>query len=410
MRYVRLLARPARLAVAVVLACLPGLLAFGCASTTPTSKPATITFAHLEYDTDYFEKLAGIFHETYPHITVELRPVSEDRLDSLPPDAADVRVTWEGAIVRLLEQDALLSLDPFMQRDENAGPNLSDFYPGTVWDLDGKIWAIPCGLDPVVLYYNRQLVDEQGVPPPPTGWTWDGFLQAALSARDAGAGVYGIGSIRGYLIEALLLIHQHGGRIMDESQTPARPAYDDPMTIEALEWLARLFHTHDVAVPAEQVRQAFGDNKIAMWMDMFSNREQWSGRMGDVLGVTVLPHDALAYTGSDCHAYAISSRTQHPDASWQWIAYLSEQMPHRLTPARRSLVDSAEYERLVGSDLAAVVRTSLESNVQPTPRTHAQFAAQMPLFSSALSKILDGAWTPREAMTWAQREAVRLAE
>jgi len=388
-----------------VLVALLALLPSGCVHTTSTPEPATITFAHLEYDTDYFEELADGFRQSYPHVTIRLRPVSEDQLDDLAPGEVDVRVTWEGGIVPLLEQGALLSLDPFVQRDGSI--DLSDFYPGTVWTLDGKTWAIPAGLDPVVLYYNHDLFDQYHVPPPQLGWTWDDFLDAALSIRDPDVSVYGFGSVRGYLIEALLFIHQHGGRILDESQTPARPAYRDPMTVEALEWFARLFNEYDLAVPPQQVRQAFGSNRVAMWMDMFSNRDQWAERMQEALGVAALPRDTLMFTGSDCHAYAISSQTRHRDASWQWIAFLGQQMPHRLTPARKSLAQSTEYEQLVGDHLAAVVRISLENNVQPTPRTHAQFAAQMTVFASAFGRIIDGSWTPQEAMDWAQREARR---
>ena len=38
--------------------------------------------------------------------------------------------------------------------------------------------------------------------------------------------------------------------------------------------------------------------------------------------------------------YAISSQTEHHDACWEWIAWLSEQVPYRQMPARRSLAAS----------------------------------------------------------------------
>lgn len=240
------------------LACLTTCLllspVMGCGQAAPTPDPAAITFAHLDADTEYFEDLATKFHESHPHITVRLRPAYDDDIDGIGPDEADVRVTWEGGVGRLQEQGALLSLDPFIQEDESI--DLSDFYPGTIWTLEGRTWAIPAGVDPAVMYYNRGLFDQYHVP------------------------------------------------------------YPEP----------------------------------------------------------------------------------------KWIVFLSEQMPHRLVPARRSLAESSEFGQLVGSDVAVVARLSLVNSMLVSPRIHDAFTAQMEIFMVAIGKIVDGSWTPQEAMDWAQLE------
>lgn len=360
------------------------------------------TFAHLDADTEYFEDIATKFHESHPHITVRLRPAYDDDIDGIGPDDADVRVTWEGGVGRLQEQGALLSVDPFIQEDESI--DLSDFYPGTIWTLEGRTWAIPAGVDPAVMYYNRGLFDQYHVPYPESTWTWGDFLSAARAIRSPEDHVYGFGSMRGNVLEAMLFVYQHGGRIVDTSETPPRPEYDDPMTIEALEWFAALFHEHDVAPPPEQTRQAFVSHKVGMWVGMFANRMRWVEEMGDALRVAPLPRDERMSTGGDCHAYAISSQAEHPDACWEWIVFLSEQMPHRLVPARRSLAESSEYGQLVGSDVAVVTRLSPDNSMLVSPRIHDAFAAQMETLMVAIGKIVDGSWTPQEAMDWAQLE------
>lgn len=46
-------------------------------------------------------------------------------------------------------------------------------------------------------------------------------------------------------------------------------------------------------------------------------------------GVVTLPCDARCSTRAWGEGLAISAEAQHLEACWQWVAFLSEQMPHR---------------------------------------------------------------------------------
>jgi multiple sugar transport system substrate-binding protein len=273
----------------------------------------------------------------------------------------------------------------------------------------------------MVMYYNRDLFDRYNVPYPQIDWTWDDFLNAALALRDPRANIFGYAPgqdaplwLPGQeLFDPLIAIYQHGGRLVDDLQHPTRATFDDPLTIEAMEWYAGLFIQHDVAPTPLQARETFGagglimaidQGQVGMWSGMLSVRggqssaTRWRMRWG----MAPLPRDAQSATLALIEGYAISSKTPHPEACWKWIAFLSDQVPYRQVPARRSLAASADYERLVGKEVAAVARATVKDallfslergSLRPRWRT----------FIGALEAIINERTTPEGAMIEAQR-------
>jgi multiple sugar transport system substrate-binding protein len=402
--------------------CLLVVSLSGCTEATPTPEPVTIVFAHPEVDTEYYEPLAQEFNESHFHITVELQPSTGDALVDLSTGAKDVLAADAFSIRGLQEQGEILSLDPFIEQDGSF--NRSDLYPGTMEILasEGETWAIPAGVDMYVMYYSQDLFDEHEVPYPQMGWSWDDFLNSTLAIRDADAGVFGYATTPGHF-DAVMFIYQYGGRILDDVQRPTRTTFDDPLTVEALEWYAKLFHEYDVAPTAKQAREAFGGGryavynglrhgKVGMWMGMLSERGGliWPVEWFVNWGVVPLPHAVRSVTYGLAEGYAVSSQTQNPDVCWQWICFLSRQMHYRLMPARQSLAESAAYEGLVGSQVAAVAGASMENAVLVSPWIGAEFEEAMNLFGEAIDQIVSGDATPQEAMNWAQQGAERISE
>ena len=146
-----------------------------------------------------------------------------------------------------------------------------------------------------------------------------------------------------------------------------------------------------------------------MWMGFFSNQG------GDAYapwnfdwGMAPLPRDAQPISQSWGWGYAITAQSQNPETSWQWISFLSQQMPNRLLPLRRSLAESAEFEGRVGASTAAVVRASLEEATLVSMQGFrgpegSEFATQALL--RALRRVAQGRATPYEALSLAQEQA-----
>jgi multiple sugar transport system substrate-binding protein len=241
-----------------------------------------------------------------------------------------------------------------------------------------------------VMYYNRDLFDQYNVPYPQIGWTWDDFLERAVALRDPDAFVFGYGP-RLPPGDAVLFIYQHGGRIFDDPENPTRTTFDDPLTIEALEWYARLVHDYDAAPSLNQAAHAYGDGsyaiyegirtgKVGMWTGALSERGGlgWPFKWKMAWGMVPLPSDAQSWTEVVVEGYAISSGTEHYDACWEWIAWLSEQVPYRFMPARRSLAESSAYEDQVGAEVAAVARALMEHAYILTPPRQVWISSKRP--------------------------------
>ena len=414
-------ARVGNLGMMCVAACLLVTPLCGCNGVTPPPEPVTITFVHMYFEEDPYERLVEKFSESHPHIIVELSPrFWPGPRAGLNTRDVDVLTVMEGELIGLQARGEILSLDPFIDRDESFDP--SDLYvsAAALFTIENQMWAVPAGVDPLVMYYNKDLFDRYGVSYPEIGWTWDDFLDAALAVRDSGANIFGYAPHSGRF-DAMLFVYQHGGRIYDSLQNPTRTTFDDPLTIEALDWYARLYHDYDVAPTTKQALKAFRGGRdsgiplgiysgqVGMWFGTLSNRggEYWEYLLWDwdfEWGMVPLLGDAQYAAGAYAEGYAVSSATSHPDACWQWIRFLSEQMTDRLMPARRSLVESAECEQQSGKDVVAITRMSMENVLVLSPETFS-FGNAGEIFGEAVDKIVDDGATAHEAMDWAQRQA-----
>jgi len=386
----------------------------GCGALAPPPEPVTISFAFPEADLTVFEKLADIFQEEHAHITVELRPKSSDLLGGIDLDESDVLLTSQFAIAYLQSQGRVLNLTPFIEGDEAMDP--ADFYPGTVglFTVDGQMWAVPAGVDMMVMYYNSDLFDRYGATYPQPGWTWDDFLAAAASVRDVEAGVFGYGP-NYQMFDPMLFIYQHGGRVFDDLQNPTRTTFNEPVNVEALDWYFRLMFEFDVAPTPVQARRAFGGigslyegiwaEKVGMWTGFLSQRggqldpPEWPFSWG----VAPLPQGRQAASMALVEAYFISAETLHRDVAWQWVSFLSQQAPTRLAPVRRSLAESSAYEQQVGAAVAEVTQASMENVLLLSPELIA-FETALGVLQNAFEEIAAGRATPAEAMDWAQQQ------
>jgi multiple sugar transport system substrate-binding protein len=392
--------------------CLLIVALVGCVRGTPTPEPVTISFAYPNFDTEHYQRLVQTFNEAYPHITVDLRPRRWDMLSGLGSGDADIFVSTQFAVS--WAQDSILNLTPFVEQDESFASD--DFYPGMMglYTKEGKTWGVPAAVDLMVMYYNQDLLDQSGAPYPRSDWTWDDFIEIAMAARDPTADTFGYVPLLD-AFDSLAFIYQHGGRIFDDLQNPTRTTFDDPLTIEGLDWFVRLIQDYNVIPTEEQARESFprGDprtgvllGQVGMWTGMLSEQggQTWNAEWDMRWGVVPLPRDQQSATMTLVAGYFVSRQTEHADACWKWISFVSQEMPNRQTPVRRSLAESADFQVQVGPDIAAVARASLENALLLSPEL-VQFEEALSLFGQAYQTVLAGTSTPEEAMSWAQQQS-----
>jgi multiple sugar transport system substrate-binding protein len=392
--------RPSRF---VSLLAVLALILAGCSGNLfNTPEPVEFTFTFPGSDQAFYEPLLQAYQEQHPGHTVIARPVRGD--GNTEGDVVVVAMFEE-----LADEPAYRYLDEILVEEENL--DQADWYPGALeaFREGGKMYAVPYGLDPFVLFYNQALVERLGVPAPQAGWSWEDFLALAEAMTLPEEEIYGYAPLLGYDQDAMMFIYQRGGRLIDQD---GRPTLEEPATIAALDWYGRLYTQYEVGYPYSQNQQgvyrALMGGKVGMWMMPFSMRSpgrEDSFGLDYPIGVTLLPASAQQTTIALFEGYAISSKAENPQACWMFIRFLLDHPNPRLVPARRSLAESEAYRDLVGEEAAQIGEQAVSRALQISRSQLAAFEKVSPLFQKALAQVLSGQMTADQALEEAQRLA-----
>jgi multiple sugar transport system substrate-binding protein len=353
---------------------------------TPNGEQVTITFLAAqgwELGGTY-ESLAARFHESHPEITVKVKE----------PEYTEYYQTVDVAFLapqadcfelmrppRDKEREFILSLDPLLAADPSF--SLEDFHPQFLepFRREGQLWGLPAQGYPRVMYYDKALFDAAGLAYPAPGWTLDDFftLAAALTQGEGRDKQYGYAPWPIPLSDPLFFIEQQGARLVDDATHPVAYLFDTPEVSQAVRWYANLNRSgiipavegySDVLLESEWFNQysanfarwgfLFLEGRAAMWFyypGLGNESDLW--RDLDV-GMVPVPQGPGQVGDFTLGGYYISAQTQHPQACWEWLKFLTEQVGIvQGVPARRSVAESQAYRQQVGSELADVYSSTL---------------------------------------------------
>lgn len=396
-------------------------LASACQTNQSPVEPVTLRFAFHQRDEEHYRTLAEMFEAEHPSTKIELVFGNNSFLNNLQPDDADVFEVSTNQMRRMIGQDDLLGLTPFILEDQSFRQN--DFYPGTLELLnDGKeTWGIPTGVDMFVIFYNQDLFDQAELTYPTAGWNWDNFLDyaAAITQPDhPSEPVYGY-SPTPENQGTFALVYALGGSLVDDIQKPTHMTFDDPMTIAAMEFYTKLFLEWGVAPTPEILRRYYGGSNnafynmlrrgnVGMWILPLSSRGflRQSGQLDFEFGFAPLPSDLQSFSPIWVDdAYVISAATSHLDDSWEWVNFLSYQIHPGRVPARTSLIGTTEFNDSFDNETADLARI-LMKNATPISLWYLNDLDQeFDYFSEAIEKMIAGDSTPADALEKAQELA-----
>jgi ABC-type glycerol-3-phosphate transport system substrate-binding protein len=314
----------------------------GC-SHVPDEGPVTITyFCFQQSPVEAIEPLARAFMEEHPGVMIRLVPYYDVLRENPGYITADMirriaRATdtfaWfsDGIQYPLAPEGVVLPLEPLM---DAAGRQALDDFPPAALDLfrrDGKLYGLPQVINPMVVYYDPAAFDETGLPYPHIGWTWDEFLQDAvtLTVRD-GERVTRYGFADPFAAFTMAaLAGQRVDRLVDAAKEPPELHLDDPGVGEALAWYTALWRDYGAMPEPSEGRTVVDLRRAAMWIDQALD---WPENSARGLEVAALPENGRASGALFASGYYVSAGCAHPEAAWQWIEYLSRQtLPKQAT-------------------------------------------------------------------------------
>lgn len=368
------------------------------------------------------EGYIAAFNEYYPDIEVEII-LPEDYWPKLmammaagtPPD-----VFYMGfpEFVEYHKSGVLLNLEPYVNADPEAAVighpfDESDFFPQMLDAFrdreTGDLYGIPKDWSTYVVYYNKEMFEEAGLPTPNEmfgygQWSWNDFLETAKKLTDRDKGIYGV------------CLDTHRWKIFppqagaDWVRGVREVVVDTPEFAEAIQFNADLRIKYHVAPTVEEMADEscadrFAHQKVAMyivgrWMTMRYKDLDFAWDIAPV------PYYRKMYTWVDLVAYCIAKESKHPDEAWKLVNFLTSVEGQKVMaaaghaiPSRRSIAYSPAF-------LDVLAERGIHNGVHLIP-----FYQRMLVFDhwgeiwTAINRALEPVWTGEKTAAEAVKEA-----
>src|SRR5690606_22932313 len=305
-----------------------------------------------------YEELIADFEAANPDIDVVLNHIPsagdyEQNLATLIAAGAapDVFFINNISLPGFAAQGAFMPLEQFA--DEAF---LDDFFPGHLdaFRYDGELMALPRDISNLVMFYNQDLFEANGVAAPSDGWTWDDFMAAAQTLTqdtdgDGALDQYGFGYSTFYLFWQPW-VWSNGGSFFSPDHSEF--TLNQGAALEGLEYYVGLRCDANIAPTGEQAAERSAASMIADGDAAMIVDGRW--RVAPLLSnaavdfnwdVALFPYGSDgSVIGVDGSGWGISSTSNDPEAAWRFIEFVSSAEAQALwteagiiIPSRRSV-------------------------------------------------------------------------
>ncbi|MFB9280250.1 ABC transporter substrate-binding protein [Cohnella cellulosilytica] len=312
----------------------------GTASQAPEEEKVTLTFWRHDYapEAAAFDKLIASFEEAHPNIKVDFQMIPNDQYETKirtalaggnPPD---IMALDAPTLASYANSGAIIPLEDYFAKEGDKDDLLKPVIEGLTFD--GKMYAAPNNEGTIVMFYNKKMFEEKGIPLPSKNvdeaWTWDQVLDAARKLNDPAKGVYGwnptpwgfVGH-EGAPYSEMAFLWQAGAEILSPDGSTSKGYLDSPEAKKAMTFWKSLFNEEKVA-PKELPQDAFWTGKVAIHVDgpfAFSYQEQNfpDFKLGEDYDVAPLWKDQRMIGTTGSWGMAITSKSEHPDEAWAFV-------------------------------------------------------------------------------------------
>ncbi|MGV9250255.1 ABC transporter substrate-binding protein [Streptomyces sp. NPDC003697] len=344
--------------------------------------------------------------ETYAQMTTDLRDGDGGRFDVLN---IDVNWTSEFAAagwIRPLPRDRF-PLDTFLPP-----------VVGTA-TYDGRLYAVPYVTNAGLLLYRKDVLAEEGVPPPRT-WA-ELERDAATIAPRHGLGGYAGQFLpyEGLTVNAAEAVYSAGGSVLGDEGT--RVTVDSAAAREGIGFLARGVREGWIPKEAltykeEESKQAFQDGRLLFlrnWPYAYAVASAPGSKVAGRIGAVPLPGpDGPGTSVLGGSNLAVTTHARHPESAARLIAYLTGERVQRqvltrgaLPPVRAALYEDPELVRRF--PYLPTLRTAV---LTAAPRPKSPHYDQVSLVVQAVvHDALTGRQTPEAAVRRLARELAAIS-
>jgi multiple sugar transport system substrate-binding protein len=323
-----------------LLICSAIFLFLSCSSDSSQRKDGVTEIRYMRWGTpdelEAEQKLLKIFEEANPDISVKLEVSAwGDYWRKLQATlsghtAPDVFLMGGQYLFDFVEKGVLEDLNG---RVEAENFDLTEYFsvPVNLFRYKDGLWGLPRDCNTVVIYYNKNLFKEAGVPFPADGWTWDDFMEAALKlSKDTNGD--GRNDIWSYIVfhDSMetrwgSFIWQNEGHVLNADRTKC--LIDQPEAIEAIQFQADLIHKFKVA-PDIPTLAAFGSNMFMTGKLAMESAGSWGLRSYRKIekfewDIVLLSKGKIQAAPVNGLANVVYSESKQKEAAWRLVKFLS---------------------------------------------------------------------------------------
>jgi multiple sugar transport system substrate-binding protein len=330
---------------------LTGYAASGArAETGPGGGRGPLTLATAGDLTGYLGPLLEGWNRTHPGEKVTLVELPDSADETRAQMATDLRGGGERSRFDVLNIDVNWTSEFAAAGWIRPLPRerfpLGTFLPPVVdtATYDGKLYAVPYVTNAGLLLYRKDVLAEEGVPPPRT---WAELERAAktIAPRHGLDGYAGqLLPYEGLTVNAAEVVYSAGGTILgDEGE---RVTVDSQAAREGIGFLARgvregWIPRRALTYKEEESKQAFQDGRLLFlrnWPYAYVGASAPGSRVAGKVGAVPLPGpDGPGTSVLGGSNLAVSSRARHPDSAARLIAYLTSERVQRQVLTRGAL-------------------------------------------------------------------------
>ncbi|MFF5983934.1 ABC transporter substrate-binding protein [Streptomyces olindensis] len=405
-----------RIAVrAAVAAALAGALVMSCGA---DDAPETLTWAMWANGGEelrVWQQFADRVSLEDPQVTIELETSSfsdyftelETRLDSgdAPCIVSMQALRTTGYTRGMLPLDDLIARNKFdvTDFDKSVMEGLSD---------DGKQYALPYDVGPVILTYNKGMFRNAGVPEPEPGWTLAEFESAARELT--GHRRYGFVAAPQDLWMFSMVLTKTGAQPTDGA---GNLRLTTPAMVNGVQWYADLAAREKVAPGVPAADPAFADREFLSGKVAMGTSGPWAllnlkNQAGFQVGLATLPAGPDgSRTFSSGSGFGISKSCPDPERAFKAITLMTARKQlewlggvGRAYPSR----ESAQHAWYENARLAGAREVLEAANATATPlRTTENWDQVNALLNQHGSELFSGASSARQVLEQVQRQAGR---
>lgn len=282
-------------------------------------------------------------------------------------NSPDIGRIAESYMPTLISKGQVVDLTEFIENDFDMSQYYEKTFENSAY-VDGHYYGVPSGLNNYLMYYNKDLFDEAGIPYPSADWdnpsSFEEIAEMARKLTKETENGKQFGFYTGpYMAEIGMFSTSLGGNNVFDVN--GNPSINDETSKQVYRWF-------DGMLCVDQSMPRPTDTAIMSAFDMFTNGRLamivdgtwWLGSIGAIegfnVGIAAVPgaEDGSAYTSQFVDSFVIYEGCENKEAAWKAIkAIVSQEGFEALaatgvggTPVHKEVVN-AVTEKLLGENV-----------------------------------------------------------